>query len=149
MAPTPQVYYTHTYTPTPILHLYYTYQPLSSILTPIKPYYSILTPIKPYSSMLLTPIKPYSSILTSIKPYSISTEAKALSKKLDALKLSDLEVDVTSVKLEMCEELVLLRWVRAVCNMYHNNRHNYTQLYLLTTHTTPINMIHIYTQGRS
>jgi hypothetical protein len=26
--------------------------------------------------------------------------------------------------------------------MYHNNRHNNTQLYLLTTLTTPINMIH-------
>jgi hypothetical protein len=32
--------------------------------------------------------------------------------------------------------------VVSVCNMYHNNRHNYTQIYCIYTLTTPIIMVH-------
>jgi hypothetical protein len=31
---------------------------------------------------------------------------------------------------------------KLLCSMYHNNRHNYTQLYCIYTLTTPIYMIH-------
>jgi hypothetical protein len=40
----------------------------------------------------------------------------------------------------MTYDMYLLSPVSDACNMYHNNRHNYTQIYYIYTLTTPINM---------